>query len=441
MMNVNRRVFLKQGALAYVCMGMGPFWGPNFLRQTAFAADLGTSNDNKILICIFQRGAVDGLSMVVPYGDPFYYQNRSDIAISQPSQAAGGNAALDLDGYFGLNPSLAPLVPLFKQGSLAAIQACGSPNASRSHFESQDLMESGTDEDRSVQDGWLNRLLGSCPEDAAKKTAFRAVSMTATTPRSLQGEEDSLAIRDLDTFGLAGDTPVPLPNGGMGMDGGSQASGFENMYASAVDTVLHGTAKESFDALDLLKKARTTNVQPANGANYPQSAFGRNLKQIAQLIKANVGVQVAFAEVDGWDTHANQGNAKGQLATRLTQFGQALAALHQDLGDRMADVVVVTMSEFGRAVHQNGNRGTDHGHGTCFFTMGGPIKGGKVYGDWPTLAPDKLFQNRDLAITTDFRDVFGEICAKHFNVPLASLGKLFPQYASDAAKFRNFYAA
>jgi uncharacterized protein (DUF1501 family) len=373
--------------------------------------------------------------MVVPYGDPYYYQNRTDISIAAPSQAAGANGALDLDGYFGFNPALAPLLPLYKQGHLAAIQACGSPNASRSHFESQDLMESGVDEDKSVQDGWLNRLLGCCPEDAAKKTAFRAVSMTATIPRSLQGEQDSLAIRDLDTFGLAGDTSVTLagPSG--------TTNGFESMYGAAVDTVLHGTARESFDALDLLKQARTGNYQPANGAAYPQGAFGRNLKQIAQLIKANVGLQVAFAEVDGWDTHANQGGAKGQLATRLGGFAQALAALHQDLGDRMADVVVVTMSEFGRAVHQNGNRGTDHGHGTCFFAMGGSIKGGKVYGDWPTLAPDKLFQNRDLAITTDFRDVFGEICARHFGVPMSAMPTLFPHYAVDAQRFRNFYAA
>ena len=435
MMNVNRRVFLKQGALAYVCMGMGPFWGPNFLRKTAFAADLGSSSSNKVLVCIFQRGAVDGLSMVVPYGDPYYYQARSDISIAQPSQVAGGSGALDLDGYFGLNPSLAPLLPLYKQGHLAAIQACGSPNASRSHFESQDLMESGVDEDRGVQSGWLNRVLGCCPEDAANKTAFRAVSMTATIPRSLQGDEDSMAIRDLDTFGLAGDIAIPMNNGAAG-------SGFESMYGAAVDTVLHGTARESFDALDLLKKARTTNYQPANGADYPKGGnFGRNLKQIAQLIKANVGVQVAFAEVDGWDTHANQGNAKGQLATRLGGFAQALSAFNQDLGDRMSDVVVVTMSEFGRTVHQNGNRGTDHGHGTCFFTMGGSIKGGKVYGDWPTLAPDKLFQNRDLAITTDFRDVFGEICARHFNVPMSAMPTLFPQYAVDGQRFRNFYAA
>jgi len=433
MMNVNRRIFLKQGALAFVCMGAGPLWGPRFLRDTAFAAELGSSIGNKTLICIFQRGAVDGLSMVVPYGDSHYYENRHEISLAAPSSTAGDNGVLDLDGYFGLHPALAPLLPLYKQGHLAAIQACGSPNSSRSHFDSQDLMESGVDEDKGVADGWLNRLLGSCPEDAAKKSAFRAVSMTPVIPRSLQGEQDSLAIRDLDTFGMAGDGSVTMagPTG--------TATGFESMYGSAVDTVLHGTARESFDALDMLKQARTANYQPANGASYPLGTFGRNLKQIAQLIKANVGVQVAFAEVDGWDTHANQGNGKGQLALRLGAFSQALAALHQDLGDRMADVVVVTMSEFGRAVRQNGNRGTDHGHGTCFFTMGGSIKGGKVYGDWPTLAPDKLFQNRDLAVTTDFRDVFGEICARHFNVPMSAMPQLFPHYAVDAQRFRNFY--
>ena len=432
-MNVNRRVFVKQGALSFVCLGAGAFWGPSFLRQAAFAADLGSSTRNKILICIFQRGAVDGLSMVVPYGDPNYYAARQAISLGAPSQAAGSNAALDLDGYFGLHPSLAPLLPLYKAGHLAPIQACGSPNASRSHFTSQDLMESGVDEDLSVQEGWLNRLLAKCPEDAAK-TAFRAVSMTATVPRSLQGPQDTMAIRDLDTFGMVDDIVVPV-SGGSGT-----ADGFESMYSGAVDTVLHGAGRESFDALSLIKQARATAYRPANGAVYPEAAFGRNLKQIAQLIKANVGLQVAFAEMDGWDTHANQGNGKGQLAYRLDTFGQALAALHRDLGDRMSDVVVVTMSEFGRTVHENGNRGTDHGHGTCFFVLGGSVKGGKVYGDWPTLAPDKLFQDRDLAITTDFRDVFGEICAQHLSLPMADMGPVFPQYNVDPRRFRGFCA-
>jgi uncharacterized protein (DUF1501 family) len=436
-MNLNRRVFLKQGALTFLCAGAGPFGGLPFLRQAALAADLGasTTNDDKVLVCIFQRGAVDGLSMVVPYGDPFYRQYRPDIGIGAPSQAAGAAGALDLDGYFALHPGLAALLPSYKEGRLAPIQACGSPNSSRSHFESQDLMESGVDEPCNVQDGWLNRLVTACPEDSAKRTAFNAVSMTSVIPRSLQGQEDAMAIRDLDTFGINGDAGAVMagPSG--------TASGFESMYGAAVDTVLHGTAKESFDALAMLKDTRSRPYQAANGARYPDSNFGRNLRQIAQLIKARVGVKIAFAEVDGWDTHANQGNDKGQLALRLTGFGDALAALYRDLGDRMSDVVVVTMSEFGRAAHQNGNRGTDHGHGTCFFTMGGSIKGGKVYGDWPTLAPDKLFQDRDLAVTTDFRDVFGEICARHFNVGMNDRAKLFPNYAVDAARFRNFCPA
>jgi uncharacterized protein (DUF1501 family) len=434
--SINRRVFLKQGALSFICLGAGPFWGPQFLRQAAYAADLGSqSKQNKILICLFQRGAVDGLSMVVPYGDPNYYQARQDISLAAPSQAAGAEGVLDLDGYFGLHPSLAPLLPLYQAGHLAPIQACGSPNASRSHFDSQDLMESGVDEDKSVQEGWLNRLMGCCPEDTANQTAFRAVSMTPTLPRSLQGPQDAMAIRDLDTFGMAGDIVIPV-SGGAG-----SADGFESMYSGAVDTVLHGEGKDSFDALALLKKTRSTAYVAQNGAKYPESGLGRNLRQIAQLIKADVGLQVAFAEMDGWDTHANQGNAKGQLATRLATFGSSLAAFYQDMGDRMSDVVVITMSEFGRTVHQNGNRGTDHGHGTCFFALGGSIKGGKVYGDWPTLAPDKLFQARDLAVTTDFRDVFGEICAGHFKLPMDQMAQVFPHYDVDASRFRRFYAA
>jgi uncharacterized protein (DUF1501 family) len=434
-MKINRRIFLKQGALSFICLGAGPFWGPAFLRQSAFAAELGSAaKSNKILICIFQRGAVDGLSMVVPYGDPHYYENRQEISLAAPSQSAGDTGVLDLDGYFGLHPALAPLLPLYKAGHLAPIQACGSPNSSRSHFTSQDLMESGVDEDLSVQDGWLNRLMGLCPEDAANQSAFRSVSMTSVVPRSFQGPQDCMAIRDLDTFGMAGDIVVPMASGG-------SSDGFESMYAGAVDTVLHGAGKESFDALDLLKKVRGQNYTPANGAAYPEAGFGRNLRQIAQLIKADVGLQVAFAEMDGWDTHANQGNAKGQLANRLGIFSQSLAALHQDLGDRMNDVVVVTMSEFGRTVKQNGNRGTDHGHGTCFFTLGGSVKGGKVYGDWPTLAPDRLFESRDLAITTDFRDIFGEICARHLSLPMAGMAPLFPQYSVDQQRFRNFCVA
>jgi uncharacterized protein (DUF1501 family) len=434
MNNINRRVFLKQGALSFVCLGAGSFWGPQFLRQAARAADLGSSSkQNKILICIFQRGAVDGLSMVVPYGDPHYYASRQDISLPAPSQVAGPAGVLDLDGYFGLHPELAPLLPLYKAGHLAPIQACGSPNSSRSHFDSQDLMEAGVDEDKTVQTGWLNRLMACCPEDSAKQSPFRSVAMTPILPRSLQGPLDAMAIRDLDTFGMHGDFVVPV-------SGSGSSDGFESMYSSAVDTVLHGEARDSFDAIAMLKATQSQHYTPANGAVYPGDPFGKNLKQIAQLIKADVGLQIAFAEMQGWDTHVNQGNAKGQLAGKLKTFGAALAALHQDLGDRMSDVTVVTMSEFGRTVHQNGNLGTDHGHGTCFFVMGGSVKGGKVYGDWPTLAPDRLFQDRDLAVTTDFRDVFGEICAGHFNIPMSNLSQMFPHYPLDQKRFRGFYA-
>ena len=436
MNQINRRIFLKQGAMSFVCLGAGAFLGPNFLRQAARAAELGSSSGgNKILICIFQRGAVDGLSMVVPYGDPNYYQSRKEISLAAPSQKAGPTGVLDLDGYFGLHPSLSALLPIFKAGHLAPIQACGSPNDSRSHFDSQDLMEAGVDEDKSVQEGWLNRLVPFCPEDAVKHSPFQSVSMTSIIPRSLQGPQQAMAIRDLNTFGLRDDIYIPGPSGN------GRIEGFEGMYSHAVDTILHGEAKESFDAVAMLKATRSQRYVPANGAVYPSTdGFGKNLQQIAQLIKANVGVQIAFAEVQGWDTHANQGNAKGQLSNRLKVFGDSLAALYQDLGDRMRDVVVVTMSEFGRTVRQNGNLGTDHGHGTCFLTMGGSVKGGKVYGDWPTLETDKLFQSRDLAVTTDFRDVFGEISNRHFGVPMADMATLFPGYNVSAERFRNFSA-
>lgn len=432
MNHIPRRVFLKRGAMAFVTLGAGAMFGPRFLRESAYAADLSTTFSNKVVICIFQRGAVDGLSMVVPYGDPFYAQHRKEIALGAPGRTSGENAVIDLDGYFGLNPALRDLAPLFKGGQLAAIQACGSPNASRSHFDSQDLMEAGVDFDKGVVDGWLNRALHYCPEDAAKGVSpFRATAMTSSIPRSLMGTQDAMAIRDLDTFGLAGDVAVPMSTQ-------PGANGFESMYGEAVDTVLHGTARESFDAIAMLKSVQGQKYTPAHGAKYPDTRFGRSLRQISQLIKANVGLQVAFAEVDGWDTHANQGNAKGDLATKLESFGKSLAALNQDLGDRMSDVVVVTQSEFGRTVRQNGNRGTDHGHGTCFLVMGGPVKGGKVYGDWPTLAPDKLFENRDLAVTTDFRDVFAEVSLQHLGIPLSAMPEIFPKYGIDARNFRRF---
>ncbi|MSR64758.1 MAG: DUF1501 domain-containing protein [Verrucomicrobiae bacterium] len=434
-MTLNRRSFLKRGALALVSVGSMPLWGPGFLQQLVFAAEPSrAAGGRKILICIFQRGAVDGLSMVVPYGDRSYYSSRSDIAVPQPTQKAGVEGVLDLDGFFGLHPNMASLLPIYKSGHLAVIQACGSPNTTRSHFDAQDFMECGVAGDKSVNSGWLNRALIACPEDRARLTPFRAVATTGMLPRSLQGDHEALAIPDLKTFGVGA-------TGGMNRNTGTAtaASGFEGMYDGAVDQVLHGTGKEAFDAIAMLKSADPTKYSPQNGAQYPGGAFGRSLMQIAQMIKADLGVEVAFAEIGGWDTHANQGGAAGQLANRFTEFSSALAALYKDLGDRMADVVILTMSEFGRTVKQNGNRGTDHGHATCFTVMGGPVKGGKVYGKWPGLAREQLYEGRDLALTTDYRDVFAEVAQKHLGA--RELSKIFPGYKLDANRYHGLVKA
>jgi uncharacterized protein (DUF1501 family) len=426
-MNNSRRFFIQRGGIALAAIGASSLWTPGMLGRMALAADSARSGGGKkILICVFQRGAADGLSMVVPHGDPFYYKHRQEIALARPGTTSG--AALDLDGFFALHPALSPFLPLYKDGHLAVIHACGSPNSSRSHFDMQDFMEAGVPADKSVHTGWLNRALQVRREDHV--TPFRAVSMTSVIPRSLQGEAETLAIRDLKTFGV--NAPVGL---------GNMASGFEGMYDGAIDQVLHGTGKESFDAIAMLKKANPAQYKPANGAAYPRAQFGRALQQVAQLIKADVGLEVAFVEMDGWDTHANQGAASGQLAGRLHDFSSSIASLHADLGDRMSDVVLLTMSEFGRAARQNGNRGTDHGHGTCFFVLGGNVNGGRVLGEWPGLAPEKLFESRDLAVTTDFRAVFAEVSQKHFGVQATDLEKILPGYAPDAQPQHGFMKA
>jgi uncharacterized protein (DUF1501 family) len=431
-MKTTRRVFLKQGAMALVAAGVAPTFGPAFLRSTAFADEPRRNGKagggRKVLICIFQRGAVDGLSMVVPHGDPFYYQHRSvnGIAIAQ----TGEGGVLDLDGKFGLNPNLRALKPLYDAGHLAAIQAVGSPSATRSHFDAQDFMEAAV-LDKSARDGWLARTLENCPEDAARRAgqnAFRGVALTGQVPRSLQGYSDALAIPDLNTFDVKDEMA-------MGAMGANKNGGFEALYDQAVGDVLHGTGKETFEALKQLRAITAKPYAPENNARYPNGKFGDSLRQIAQLIKADVGLEVAFAESGGWDTHNNQGGAQGTLGRRLQEFGGGLAALYADLGDRMDDVVILTMSEFGRTVRQNGTNGTDHGHATCFFALGGKVAGGKVLGDWPGLAPEQLYENRDLQVTTDFRDVFAEIAQKQMGV--RDLKAVFPSYTTSATKFRG----
>jgi uncharacterized protein (DUF1501 family) len=398
MRRCTRRSFMKGGALALVAMGAAP----RFVVRTARAQ--ASASRSKVLVVVFQRGAVDGLSMLVPHGDGEYYAARAGIAIDRPSRAGG---ALDLDGFFGLHPALSPLRPLWDERRLAAVHACGSPDTSRSHFDAQDYMESGTPGVKSTADGWLARGLAAMPPAGA--SPFRAVALGPSLPRVLRGDVGAVAMSSLDDFDLreaAALTGAPTAR-----------AGFESLYEQGVRDLLYGTGRETFGAVKMLKAAAPQRLHPANGATYPRGRFGDSLRQIAQLIRADVGLEVAFTDMNGWDTHAAQGNARGQLALRLEEFGNGLAAFDRDLGDRMRDVAVLTMSEFGRTVRENGNRGTDHGHGTAMFVLGGAVRGGTVYGRWPGLGREQLHDGRDLAVTTDFRNLFAEVAVRHLGTP------------------------
>jgi uncharacterized protein (DUF1501 family) len=403
---MNRRIFLKSSGLALV----GGALLPNVFVRMANAA---TTKGKKVVVAIFQRGAVDGLNVVIPYGERAYYAARPTIAVPRPGAAEG--AALDLDGFFGVHPSLASLVPYFKDQSLGFVHAAGSPDSTRSHFDAQDFMESGTPGVKVTEDGFLSRALVT--RKTRDATPLRAVALGPSLPRILAGSAGAVAMTNISQFGIRG--PEKLSNG------------FESMYAEAVaGSSLSGTAKESFEAARILKAADPQKLQPENGAQYPNGPLAGSLRQIAQLIKSDVGLEVAFADVSGWDTHAGEGGAQGQLANNLKQFADAISAFMQDLGSRMGDVVLVTMSEFGRTVKENGNRGTDHGHANFMLLAGGGVKGGKVHGQWPGL--DHLYENRDLAVTTDFRDIFAEVLTKQLAVP--SLATVFPAYQ---AKWRG----
>jgi uncharacterized protein (DUF1501 family) len=398
---MDRRVFLKNGSLALLSLG----FVPKFIAQTVQA----TRARQKVLVAIFQRGAVDGLNVVVPFGEHAYYNGRPTIAVPKPGQVDG---ALDLDGFFGFNPRMAPLVPFFKRGQMAVVHACGSPDETRSHFDAQDYRESGTPGVKSTRDGWLNRYLHSQEHD--KASPFRAVALAQQLPRSLQGVEPALAMSQISQFGIRA-----------GKNSDMVQNTFESQYAQAADSMLNSTGREAFDAVKMLKEANPSSYTPANGAEYPRSGFGDALKQIAQIIKADLGLEIAFTELGGWDTHVQQ-MQPGQLPARLDDFSKAIAAFATDMGDRMSDVLLMTMSEFGRAVKENGNRGTDHGHGNAMLMLGGSVAGGKVYGKWPGLEASQLWQNRDLAITTDFRDVFAEAITTHMGA--TDISKVFPGY-------------
>jgi uncharacterized protein (DUF1501 family) len=353
---------------------------------------------------IFQRGAADGLNMVVPFAEKRYYELRPTIAIPAPLASNGPNPAIDLDGRFALHPALQPLKALWDRQMLAIVEATGSPDPSRSHFDAQDYMESGTPGLKG--DGWLNRAL---PAAGPASSPLRAIAMSATLPRTLRGDHSAIAVRDLQQFRAGGETAI-----------------LESMYANSPDKQLGAAGKDAFAAMKLIDSLNRTPYNPSGGAQYGQAGeLGRSLQQIARLIKADAGVEAAFAEIGGWDHHQNE---PGQLYNVARQFGSALAAFCADMGDRMEDIVLATMSEFGRTAQENGNNGTDHGHGDVMFVLGGPVQVWRVYGKWPGLEQEQLYEGRDLAVTTDFRAVLGELVTGHLGTP--DIGQVFPGFKS-----------
>ncbi|HEY7187336.1 MAG TPA: DUF1501 domain-containing protein [Vicinamibacterales bacterium] len=376
---LTRRYFVRASAIAVAGIGAAPSW---LIR----AATPGETK-GKILIAIFQRGAADGLNIVVPHFEKRYYELRPTIAVQPPGK---DNGAIDLDGRFGLHPSLQSLKPFWDSGQLAIVHAAGSPDGNRSHFEAQDSMESGTP-GRTTDDGWMNRALAPLTADTSP---VRAVAIGAKMPRTLRGDRGAIAVSDLQQFRVRNE---------------GASSILESMYAKAADAQLVAQGKRTFDALKTIETVSKAPYTPANGAQY-NGEFGNGLRQIARLIKANVGVEAAFAEIGGWDHHSNE---NGQLPPLVQQYGNSLAAFAKDMGDRMEDIVLVTMSEFGRTAAEDGNGGTDHGHGNVMFVFGGALRGGRMYGRWPGLEAEQLFERRDLAVTTDFRSVLGELVSGH----------------------------
>ncbi len=411
-MSITRRVFMRDGAMAVI----GTAAIPSFLTRAAMAV-VEPGSSNKRLVVIFQRGAADGLNIVVPHAEPAYCTMRPTINI--PRQQV-----IDLNGFFGLHPSLAPLKPLWDQRHLAIVHAAGSPDTTRSHFDAQDYMESGTPGMKNTSDGWLNRTIQS--EAKPGESPFRAIALGTSLPRILSGKAPAVAVSNVNAFGIAGGNPAAVPLGNT----------FEAMYAQSVDSVLHGTGQETFEAVKMLKAADPQRYTPAAGASYPRGRFGDALRQTAQLIKSKLGVQIAFTDIGGWDHHVNEGATEGQLANVLRDFSQSIAAFWTDLSQLAEDTVVVTMSEFGRTARENGNRGTDHGHANVMFVLGGPVRGGQVYGRWPGLEPSQLNEGRDLALTTDFRRVLGEAVFRHLGN--AHLNTVFPGFDNQPQAFLRY---
>ncbi len=408
-MVISRRGFLKGGGIAL--FGVGLMGGiPSFMAEAAASEkNFRPYKRKRVLVCIFQRGAMDGLMAVTPFQDAYLKAARPNLFV--------GDGLIDLDGRWGLHPGLKVFEPLFREGRLGIVHGIGSPNTTRSHFDAQDYMESGTPFNKGTASGWLNRAVGLLGHDGM--TPFAAVSLTSALPRSMYGDNPALAIGNLQDFAiqLKGNPALAA----------AAAQSLEDSYNKASSGLLQQTGKESFEAMKMLQAADIRNYQAANGAVYPNSPLGGSMRQIAQLIKMDVGIEVAFTESGGWDTHFNQGTDNGVFARSVTDLSGSITAFWKDLEAYQDNVTVMTMTEFGRTVHQNGTGGTDHGRASCNFILGNQVVGGKVYGDVKALAVENLEDGRDLPVTTDFRSVFSAVADAHLQI--ANDRVLFPDWS------------
>jgi uncharacterized protein (DUF1501 family) len=401
-MTLTRRDFLKSAAV-----GMTAFFLPRGTTRMAAA-----SLTDPVLVALFLRGAADGLNIVVPAGDPTYYAIRPTIQVPAGSE-------LPLDGFFGLNPAFASLLPAYQSGACAFIHACGSPDPSRSHFDCQDFMERAAPGNKTVSDGWLNRYLQVSGEGAV--TA--AITLADAKVKSMAGPARSIAFGSIADFMLTGDS-VP-----------ERRAALDARYASISGTILGGAVTDALAALDLV-----ASVDTATSVTYPGGELAPLLKDAAALVKADIGVKVIAVNLGGWDHHTDLVN---RLGDRGPTLADALAAFHEDLGPQAATTLTLCMTEFGRRPAENGDGGTDHGHGGVMIALGGGIAGGRVLtkdGQWPGLAPGDLFNGQDLMVTTDFRDVFAEALNRHMLVNVSQLGPVFPGFSVSASNFPGLYA-
>ena len=399
------------------CRWVAPATTPgaaSWMPRLAFRpAALGPRGD--VLLVVFLRGAADSLNMIVPHGEEAYYRRRPSLAIARPDDRRAGAAlcSLDLDGFFGLHPALAPLLPAWQAGHLGVVHACGAPDESRSHFHAMELMERGLTDMRGPASGWISRHLASL--DTGNDSPLRAVGIGEQVQRSLRGAVPVSALQSITDYHLGGDAQAAAC---------LQAT-LAGLYAG--DDPMGEAGRETLAVLETLAALSAEGYRPKPGAVYPESGFGMGLRQVAALVRAEVGLEAAAIDLGGWDTHFGQGGSEGLMAGLLSDLSQGLAALHADLIDDLADVTVVVMTEFGRRVAENASLGTDHGHGGALLVLGGGVEGGKVHAQWPGLAADQLLGPGDLAVTIDYRDVLAEICQLRLNNP--ALESIFPDYA------------